>query len=88
MIAKIVGAAPVNYISKKTGQPVVGTQLHIVRSASDREKGNGFIGQVTDSIFTRIDCKALEIGNEYEFCYDSTGGRYVELVDIQPVKSK
>jgi hypothetical protein len=81
MLRKIIGKAPVDYVSKKTGQQVIGAELHVIRPATDWEKTKGHIGEVCESVFTRLDTSKLEVGKSYTFNYEQNG-RFADLVSF------
>ena len=86
MKAKVLGIKSVDYVSKKTGQPVQGAELHIVRDLTSREVGFS-VGQAVGTIFISAKsplinlCKPAMIGKECEFVYDYDG-RFSSLSDI------
>ena len=50
MKATILGIKSVDYVSKKTGQPVQGSELHYVRELSNREVEHS-VGQAVGTVF-------------------------------------
>lgn len=49
MTAKIVGITTIDYVSKKTGKPVLGKSLQIVRKPTPREEST--VGLVATDVF-------------------------------------
>lgn len=80
---KVVGKQVVDYISKKTQEPVKGLSLHCVGNR------NGVEGQAVETIF--VSAKATElhkvaaslpINSEVDFSYNRWGG----VIDIRVAK--
>ena len=88
MYCVIVGKKPVDYISKKTGNPVNGISLFIEREPTARE--TTVEGLVTDSIFISSTSSAFQSlpdiipGDFYNLIYESDG-RYSFLSKVVPV---
>lgn len=86
MKATILGIKSVDYVSKKTGQPVQGAELHFVRELSSREVENS-VGQAVGTVFVSVKSPLIDrispaiIGKECEFVYDFDG-RFSSLSDI------
>lgn len=86
MKATILGIKSVDYVSKKTGQPVQGSELHYVRELSNREVGNS-VGQAVGTVFVSVKSPLIArvspaiIGKECELVYDFDG-RFSSLSDI------
>lgn len=86
MKATVLGIKSVDYVSKKTGQPVQGAELHYVRELSNREVGNS-VGQAVGTVFVSSKSPLIArvspaiIGKECEFVYDYDG-RFSSLSDI------
>lgn len=86
MRVQVKAIVPVNYTSKKTGEKVIGSELHILRNLNENEKSKGTRGtQISDSIFTRLDCSNVQPDKQYDFLYECSGGKYAELVEIKAV---
>lgn len=86
MRVRVKTIVPVDYKSKKTGEQVKGTELHIIRPVNEREKAKGTRGsEITDKIFTRLDCTNVQPEKNYEMVYECTGGRFADLVEIKAV---
>ena len=81
---KVVGKQTVDYVSKKTGQPVKGVTLHLTYP-DDR-----IIGLGTESVFVsaKSTCYSvvmcLELGDDVDLFYN----RYGSVEDIRPVAKK
>lgn len=75
MDLKIVGKQKVDYVSKKTNQPVVGITLHCVSNTNDER----FEGMQTETIFIsnkspmHEQCLAFPIGSEISVMYNRYG---------------
>lgn len=75
MSMKIVGKQKVDYVSKKTNQPVVGVTLHCVSDTNDER----FEGMRTESIFISNrwamyeQCVSFPIGSEISVTYNRYG---------------
>lgn len=86
MKATILGIKSVDYVSKKTGQPVQGSELHYVRELTNREVENS-VGQAVGTVFVSVKSPLMArvspaiIGKECEFVYDFDG-RFSSLSDI------
>lgn len=86
MKATILGIKSVDYVSKKTGQPVQGSELHYVRELSNREVENS-VGQAVGTVFVSVKSPLIArvspaiIGKECELVYDFDG-RFSSLSDI------
>ena len=82
----IVGKKQVDYISKKTGNPVNGISLFIERDPLPRETGVN--GLVTDSIFISSNSECFKTlpeilpGDTAELVYESDG-RYSYLSRVE-----
>lgn len=76
MNMKIVGKQKVDYVSKKTNQPVVGITLHCVADVSNDER---FEGMRTETIFISNrsamydQCAGFPIGSEISVMYNRYG---------------
>lgn len=73
MKAKLVGCEEVNYTSKKTGQPVHGTRVHLEMEMPMSITGKGVWTQqefLSDSVASTV---MLEVGCEYELLYNRYG---------------
>lgn len=69
---EIIGIEPVNYVSKKTGRPVKGTNLHCY----DLNKADGIVyGQAVDRLYVKesIDCRSLQPGDHINIFYNRWG---------------
>lgn len=77
MIYKVIGIQPVSYTSKKTGQLVEGTQLHV--SFADQHT-NGF---AVDKIFCgrRIPVDHVSLGDSIEVYFNRYG--QVDFVGVK-----
>ena len=78
MLVNLFGIKEVNYTSKRTGNPVSGTELHIVYH-DDRVKG-----QAVDKLFIRSSVKlpVLTLGKSYNISFDRYGSvEFVGLAD-------
>lgn len=86
MKATILGIKSVDYVSKKTGQPVQGSELHYVHEFSNREVENS-VGQAVGTLFVSSKSPLIArvspaiIGKECELVYDFDG-RFSSLSDI------
>ena len=75
MNKKIVGKQTVDYVSKKTNQPVVGVTLHCVCNTSDER----FEGLQTETIFISNkspmyeQCRAFPLESEISVSYNRYG---------------
>jgi hypothetical protein len=84
MNVKVVGKENVNYVSKKTGNPVVGTTLYVV--FPDRRAVN-LEGEKATNIFTKLPCNEIKPGDVANLAYENVpGSKYPELVAIDKVK--
>lgn len=85
----LVGTKNVDYVSKKTGQPVKGVSLYIERDPTERE--TDVSGLVTDSIFISSSSACfkslptLTPGCSYDLLYDFDG-RYSFLSGVVPLE--
>lgn len=70
MLVTVVGKRAVKYTSKKSGNEVVGTELHYL---TERSNDLGMEGQRALTIFTRIDCSGVKVGKKYFLDLDLTG---------------
>lgn len=70
MLVQVVGKRAVRYTSKRSGNEVVGTELHYL---SEPTTDGGMEGQRALTIFTRLNCSAVKIGRKYQFDLDLTG---------------
>ncbi len=71
MIYEVVGIEKLNYISKKTGQPVRGTNLHMVYpSTTDRVTGN-----LVERLYfpERIDTSKVSVGDRLDVYFNRYG---------------
>ena len=86
----IVGKKPVDYVSKKTGNPVQGISFFIEREPTSREAD--VIGLVTDSIFISFNspCFAslpkINPGDSVDLIYESDG-RYSFLSRVEVISA-
>lgn len=86
MKATILGIKSVDYVSKKTGQPVQGAELHYVRELNTREVESS-VGQAVGTVFVSSKSPLISrvspaiIGKECELVYDFDG-RFSSLSDI------
>ena len=86
MSMKVIGKEAVNYVSRKTNQPVNGVTLHCTLSRNDVS------GLAVDSIFVSSkssiysDCMALPLDSEIMVGYNRFGS--VEFIQRVPVDKK
>lgn len=86
MKATILGIKSVDYVSKKTGQPVQGSELHYVRELNNREVETS-VGRAVGTVFVSAKSPLIArvspaiIGKDCEFVYDFDG-RFSSLSDI------
>lgn len=84
----IVGKKPVDYVSKKTGNPVKGISFFIEREPTSREADVN--GLVTDSIFISTNSPCFESlpkispGDTVDLIYESDG-RYSFLSRVEVI---
>lgn len=82
MKVKVLGIQPVDYVSKKTGQPVVGVSYHV--SYSDAQVGGMAVDKIYVSDNLDISCrKDIKVGSTIDVIYNNRG--YV--CDIELVKT-
>ena len=87
MVKEIVGKEKVDYVSKKTNNPVVGLTLHCVGDAGSRER---FEGREVDTIFISSkspmhdQCASFPIGSKIIVQYNRWG--FVESVVLSDSK--
>ena len=81
MVKKIIGKSTVNYVSKKTNQPVVGINLHC--SYEDRTTEGVAVERVYISSRAEFypEIQKAPIGAEVEFFYNRWGN--VEFVQVK-----
>lgn len=80
MRGKLVGKENVNYVSKKTGKPVVGTSLHLEFIK------NGVDGKAVATEFTKLPVMDIPVGSEIDLTYDQLpGSKYSTLSQIKKV---
>lgn len=82
MVVEVVGKRAVHYTSKKTNKPVTGTELHYLAPFSD---SSGCEGKRAASIFTRLDCKDVAVGEQYRLEFDLTGSQRAVLSGIEEI---
>lgn len=88
MKAKVVGIENVNYVSKRTGKPVEGVSVHVLRAPS-AAKAKNMRGLMVDTVYISsssealfdLACNSLALDTMYDFKYDSDG-QYSFLEDI------
>ena len=68
---EILGKEPVDYISKRTGQPVKGTRLHCI----NLENQKVIEGQAVENMFVKelINCADLHVGDKINVYYNQYG---------------
>lgn len=68
---EILGREQVDYVSRKTGQPVKGTNLH----CTVLEGGRAIDGVQVERLYVKetIDCSALHVGDRIEVFYNRYG---------------
>lgn len=91
MKVTVVGIQSIDYVSKKTGQPVQGASVQFIRPLNQSEIehtkgrmcGTEFISAKSPMIEKVV---KLNLDTDYEFVYEYDG-RFTSLVDIRPVKA-
>lgn len=84
MKCTLVGIRGLDYISKKDGKRVIGTELHMVGAMEDSAEMKG---QRVESVFTSLNVSGLSLGVLYDFVYDrKPGSKFTDLVEIIPVE--
>lgn len=78
----IVGKRKVDYVSKKSGNAVKGTELHYTAKPSE---DSDIEGLTASSIFTRLDCADVKVGGKYSFGFDLSRNDKAVLSQIKPV---
>lgn len=80
MKVTVMGIQPVNYVSRKTNQPVTGTTLHVAYPKKDVE------GNAVETVFisskSEIGLNGIEVGCSLSMSYNRWGSvDNLELVD-------
>ncbi len=68
----VVGIQKINYVSKKTGSPVVGTRLHCMQSFPETSESSGYS---VDSFYcsSQVDLSAVSVGSDVEIFFNRYG---------------
>lgn len=73
MSYRVVGIEDVNYVSKKTGQPVSGVNLHVTFPLNE-QKGEG---EAVEKIYCKQSLEGIDsisVGDDVEIYYNRFGG--------------
>lgn len=74
MIYKVLGIEVVDYVSKKTGNRIVGRNLHVCCDFGSKQIERGCQGYRTESVYIKNDmCPDLKVGDQVEFLYNRYG---------------
>lgn len=73
----VVGIRTINYTSKKTGNPVSGTMLHVTYV------DNNVVGTATDKLFINsryVDCSHVKLNDDIQILYNRYG--QVDIIQV------
>lgn len=80
MNARVLGIQPVNYVSKKTGNPVVGVTLHCAFKDPDVQGESAESVFISDNLNVRELVDTIQPGDTIDVVYNRRG--YVASVSI------
>lgn len=68
----VVGIQKINYVSKKTGSPVVGTRLHCMQPFAESSESEGCS---VDSFYcsSQVDLSSVSVGSDVEIFFNRYG---------------